>query len=124
MVFWNLVFERKSNEKSDANQGSWILGGGWNNDLWGGELPMASWVDDITPSNPVSHNQMNFGCFDSFHNSVFISLIYIILQVWLSRMDGHMGLANSVALKLAGITTSSEDPNGGKIVRFTSGGII
>ncbi|PQQ19672.1 uncharacterized protein Pyn_22603 [Prunus yedoensis var. nudiflora] len=77
----------------NANQGSWILGGGWNNDLWGGELPMASWVDDITPYNPV----------------------------WLSRMDGHMGLANSVALKLAGITTSSEDPSGGTIVRFTSG---
>ncbi|CAL2237567.1 unnamed protein product [Prunus armeniaca] len=77
----------------NTNQGSWILGGGWNNDLWGGELPMASWVDDITPYNPV----------------------------WLSRMDGHMGLANSVALKLAGITTSSEDPNGGTIVRFTSG---
>ncbi|ONI20834.1 hypothetical protein PRUPE_2G036100 [Prunus persica] len=77
----------------NANKGSWILGGGWNNDLWGGELPMASWVDDITPYNPV----------------------------WLSRMDGHMGLANSVALKLAGITTSSEDPNGGTIVRFTSG---
>lgn len=33
--------------------GSWLLGGGWNNDLWGGELPMASWIDDITPHNPV-----------------------------------------------------------------------
>lgn len=33
--------------------GSWILGGGWNNDLWGGELPLASWIDDITGHNPV-----------------------------------------------------------------------
>lgn len=37
---------------------SWLLGGGWNNDLWGGELPMASWINDVTPENPVS---MNFG---------------------------------------------------------------
>jgi predicted amidohydrolase YtcJ len=39
-------------------------------------------------------------------------------------MDGHMSLANSVALKLAGITKSSEDPNGGTIMKTTSGGII
>lgn len=51
-------------------------------------------------------------------------MVYIHLQVWLSRMDGHMGFANSVALKLAGITSSSEDPNGGTIVRTTSGGTI
>ncbi|XP_070680539.1 protein LONG AFTER FAR-RED 3 isoform X2 [Malus domestica] len=77
----------------NAKQGSWILGGGWNNDFWGGELPAASWIDDITPYNPV----------------------------WLSRMDGHMGLANSVALKLAGITNSSEAPIGGTIMKTTSG---
>jgi predicted amidohydrolase YtcJ len=38
---------------SDVKQGSWVLGGGWNNDLWGGELPMASWLDDFTADNPV-----------------------------------------------------------------------
>lgn len=37
----------------DLKHGSWIFGGGWNNDLWGGELPMASWIDDITYHNPV-----------------------------------------------------------------------
>lgn len=37
----------------DAKKGSWILGGGWNNDLWGGKLPMASWIDDVTSDNPV-----------------------------------------------------------------------
>ncbi|XP_030488961.2 protein LONG AFTER FAR-RED 3 [Cannabis sativa] len=73
--------------------GSWILGGGWNNDLWGGDLPTASWIDDITPNNPV----------------------------WLPRTDGHMGLANSVALKLAGINNSSKDPDGGTIMRTASG---
>uniref|UniRef100_A0A803P2A0 Amidohydrolase 3 domain-containing protein n=1 Tax=Cannabis sativa TaxID=3483 RepID=A0A803P2A0_CANSA len=73
--------------------GSWILGGGWNNDLWGGDLPTASWIDDITPNNPV----------------------------WLPRTDGHMGLANSVALKLAGINNLSKDPDGGTIMRTASG---
>ncbi|KDO53579.1 hypothetical protein CISIN_1g008063mg [Citrus sinensis] len=77
----------------NSKKGSWILGGGWNNDLWGGDLPMASWIDDITPHNPV----------------------------WLSRMDGHMGLANSVALQLVGITNLSEDPNGGTIMKTSSG---
>ncbi|XAR63532.1 hypothetical protein NMG60_11023496 [Bertholletia excelsa] len=73
--------------------GSWVLGGGWNNDLWGGELPMASWIDDITAHNPV----------------------------WLSRKDGHMGLANSLALKTAGISNETKDPNGGTIMRTSTG---
>ncbi|KAL2326368.1 hypothetical protein Fmac_025426 [Flemingia macrophylla] len=76
-----------------TKQGSWILGGGWNNDLWGGDLPAASWIDDVTPNNPV----------------------------WLSRLDGHMGLANTVALTLAGITNLTDDPQGGTIMRTDQG---
>ncbi|XP_020233457.1 protein LONG AFTER FAR-RED 3 isoform X1 [Cajanus cajan] len=76
-----------------TKQDSWILGGGWNNDLWGGDLPAASWIDDVTPNNPV----------------------------WLSRVDGHMGLANSVALMLAGITNLTDDPQGGTIMRTDQG---
>ncbi|XP_010557861.1 PREDICTED: uncharacterized protein LOC104826726 [Tarenaya hassleriana] len=75
-----------------AKHGSWILGGGWNNDFWGGELPSATWIDDISPHNPV----------------------------WLIRMDGHMALANSVTLKIAGITNLTEDPLGGTIMRTSS----
>ncbi|XP_073139159.1 protein LONG AFTER FAR-RED 3 isoform X2 [Henckelia pumila] len=78
---------------SNMHRGSWLLGGGWNNDLWGGELPMASWIDDITPHNPV----------------------------WLTRMDGHMGLANSLALKIAGISNSTSDPDGGAVIRKNFG---
>ncbi|XP_022883530.1 uncharacterized protein LOC111400348 [Olea europaea var. sylvestris] len=87
--FVNKVKEALSNMR----QGSWLLGGGWNNDLWGGELPMASWIDDISPYNPV----------------------------WLTRMDGHMGLANSMALKIAGISKSTEDPGGGAVMRNGGG---
>ncbi|KAG6783319.1 hypothetical protein POTOM_012765 [Populus tomentosa] len=87
-------FVRRVKEAAgNVKQGSWVLGGGWNNDLWGGELPMASWLDDFTADNPV----------------------------WLTRMDGHMGLANSLALKLAGINNSSNDPNGGTIAKSTHG---
>lgn len=87
-------FVRKVKEAvRNKKQGFWVLGGGWNNDFWGGDLPSASWIDDITTKNPV----------------------------WLSRMDGHMGLANSVALKMAGITNYTDDPNGGTIVKTTDG---
>ena len=40
------------------------------------------------------------------------------------RMDGHMGLANSVALKLSGISNLTKDPEGGTIVRTVDGGNI
>ncbi|KAG5565120.1 hypothetical protein RHGRI_001120 [Rhododendron griersonianum] len=87
-------FNSKSeDETEDLKHGSWLLGGGWNNDLWGGEFPMASWIDDVTPHNPA----------------------------WLSRMDGHMGLANSMALKIAAITNNTGDPEGGGVVRTTDG---
>lgn len=56
-----LMLEQKS---SDGQEGSWILGGGWNNNLWGGELPVASWIDDITPYNPVSDDFLDSGIWD------------------------------------------------------------
>ncbi|KAL8143308.1 hypothetical protein V2J09_016340 [Rumex salicifolius] len=77
----------------NKSKGSWILGGGWSNDMWGGELPKASWIDDFTHQNPV----------------------------WLYRVDGHMGLANSMALQMAGITRDTKDPDGGSIVRASNG---
>ncbi|KAG6506020.1 hypothetical protein ZIOFF_031335 [Zingiber officinale] len=73
--------------------GEWILGGQWNNDNWGGDLPLSSWIDSITPDNPV----------------------------WLSRTDGHMGLANSLALKIAGISNRTSDPVGGTIMKNLDG---
>ncbi|XP_048134393.1 protein LONG AFTER FAR-RED 3 isoform X4 [Rhodamnia argentea] len=87
--FVRTIEEAARNSKS----GSWILGGGWNNDLWGGELPVASWIDEVTPANPV----------------------------WVTRMDGHMGLANSVALEVAGVSKLSKDPKGGTIARTADG---
>jgi len=46
------------------------LGGGWNNDLWGGDLPAASWINDVTPNNPVSPLLMFF----AFRKSSFAAI--------------------------------------------------
>ena len=73
--------------------GEWILGGTWDHEAWGGELPTRDWIDDLTPDNPV----------------------------WVQRLDGHMALANSLALSLAGVDADSPDVKGGEIVRDADG---
>lgn len=71
----------------------WILEGNWDHTLWGGELPKKEWIDELTPDNPVV---------------VF-------------RLDWHMVLANSAALKYAGIDKNTPDVEGGTIVRDENG---
>lgn len=73
--------------------GSWILGGDWDHENWGGELPRRDWLDAVTPDNPV----------------------------WITRLDGHMALANGAALSAAGIDRHSQSPEGGQIVRDEAG---
>jgi hypothetical protein len=73
--------------------GAWILNGMWDHTHWGGELPDRAWIDASTPNNPV----------------------------WLQRVDGHMALANSAALRAAGITRDTKDVAGGTIVRDATG---
>ncbi|KAI5067200.1 hypothetical protein GOP47_0017728 [Adiantum capillus-veneris] len=75
--------------------GHWLLGGGWNNEKWGGELPSVSWIDSFTEEVPV----------------------------WIYRMDGHMGLANSRALQLSGIPENIADPEGGSFIRSKDGSL-
>jgi hypothetical protein len=78
---------------SSLPSGSWILGGDWDHHSFGGELPSKDWIDDITPNNPV----------------------------WVNRMDGHMSLANSCALRIAGITRFTDQVPGGTIVHDSKG---
>ncbi|HET9463978.1 MAG TPA: amidohydrolase family protein, partial [Gemmatimonadales bacterium] len=74
--------------------GEWILGGTWDHESWPGTpLPERSWIDSVTPNNPV----------------------------FVDRLDGHMALANSAALKQAGITRSTREIPGGAIVRRADG---
>jgi predicted amidohydrolase YtcJ len=76
-------------------KGKWILGGDWDHERWpGSPLPRKEWIDSVTPDNPV----------------------------FVSRLDGHMGVANSVALRLARITRASRAPQGGEIVRDSATG--
>jgi hypothetical protein len=74
--------------------GKWITGGEWDHEKWpGAPLPTKQMIDAVTPNNPV----------------------------FVSRTDGHMGLANSLALKLAGITKDTTNVHGGFIVRDDKG---
>ena len=78
---------------ANAAPGEWITDGAWDHTNWGGELPRRDWIDAVTPDNPV----------------------------WVSRLDGHMALANSLALKQAGVDADTPDVAGGEIVRDGEG---
>lgn len=73
--------------------GTWITGGDWDHEQWGGALPERSWIDSVTPEHPV----------------------------WVNRLDGHMALANSLALRLAGVNRATREVAGGAIVRAGGG---
>lgn len=73
----------------------WVLGRGWNQELWPEKrFPTAAELDAVTGNRPV----------------------------WLERVDGHAGWANSRAMEIAGVTAASQDPAGGKIERIMPGG--
>jgi predicted amidohydrolase YtcJ len=73
--------------------GTWITNGDWDHERWGGELPRRDWIDSVTAEHPV----------------------------WINRLDGHMSLANSAALRAAGVTAATADVEGGEIVRDAAG---
>ncbi len=75
-------------------KGRWIQGGNWDHERWQPAiLPTRQLIDGVTPNNPV----------------------------FINRLDGHMSLANSLALKLAGIDRNTKDVPGGVIVRDSNG---
>lgn len=70
--------------------GKWITGGYWDHEKWEvKDLPSKEMIDEVVSDQPV----------------------------FVERLDGHMGVANSYALKLAGITKETENPDGGLIVK-------
>lgn len=75
---------------AERKPGEWIIGGDWDHERWPGTpLPTRAWIDSVTPNNPV----------------------------FVNRLDGHMAVANSAALRAAGITKATKDIAGGEIVR-------
>jgi len=74
----------------ELGKGAWVLNGEWDHQRFNPPvLPTKEWIDAATPDNPV----------------------------FVNRLDGHMALANSVALRLAGIDRTTPTPPGGEIVR-------
>jgi predicted amidohydrolase YtcJ len=77
-----------------AEPGEWIVGEGWDETLWPVKALPSRWdVDEVSSGHPV----------------------------YVERVDGHIGLANTRALQLASITVATRDPDGGKIDRDESG---
>lgn len=75
-------------------KGRWIQNGNWDHENWTpANLPTAAMIDAVTPDNPV----------------------------FINRLDGHMSLANSLAMKLAKVDKNTKDVAGGEIVRDKDG---
>ena len=73
---------------------AWLRGRGWNQEIWKlGRFPTAAELDAVVADRPM----------------------------WLERVDGHAAWANTRAMQLAGITKSTPDPAGGKIMRDAQG---
>jgi hypothetical protein len=84
---------RIRNFAKTVKPGEWILEGNWDHQNWGGELPTRGWIDQYTPDNPV----------------------------FIGRSDGHMALANTAALKAAGVDRNVKEIGGGSIERSAGG---
>lgn len=79
---------------SHVPPGTWIVGRGWDNESWADKrLPHHAALSRAVPDHPV----------------------------WISRVDGHAGLANAKAMELAGVTAATQSPAGGEVVRGENG---
>lgn len=88
------ALERVAERARVMPKGSWLLGRGWNQNVWpGGAFPTAADLDRVAPEHPV----------------------------FLTAKSGHAAWVNSLALRLAGISASTPDPAGGSIVRDARG---
>ena len=73
--------------------GQWLIGRGWNKNLWGNDFPTKEMLDKISPRNPA----------------LFFA------------KDGHTIWVNSLAIKAASVDEHTPDPEGGRIKRDSSG---
>ena len=86
------VVTRVQQRAASAASGEWILGRGWDQNRWAGkQFPTSA------PLDAIDH------------------------PVWLRRVDGHAGWANQAAMRAAGITASTRDPEGGRVLRDATG---
>jgi len=86
--------DRASRASTNDPGSDWIIGRGWDQNRWPSkQFPTKEPLDAAISGHPV----------------------------WLKRVDGHAGLANSAALRAAGVTRDTHDPDGGRIVRDANG---
>jgi len=82
------MLQRIQAKAQQSSAGHWLTGGGWDHTLWANQaLPTRQDLDKVTGNHPAI----------------------------LERIDGHIAIANSAALKAAGITNSTKSPQGGAI---------
>jgi predicted amidohydrolase YtcJ len=88
------VIARVRERAAQTPAGEWVVGRGWDQNDWPTKaFPTSAPLDAAVSTHPV----------------------------WLTRIDGHAGLANSAAMKLAGVTAATKDPAGGRIERDAQG---
>ncbi len=88
------VVRRVAERSRTAKRGEWIVGRGWDQNLWADkQFPDHTELSRAVPDHPVA----------------------------LERVDGHATLANAAAMRLAGISSRTTDPSGGKVIRDASG---
>ena len=88
------VLARVKERAATTPKGDWIIGRGWDQNDWPvKEFPTAAQIDAAVPDHPV----------------------------FLRRIDGHAAVANTAALRAAGVTAASKDPEGGRIIRDAAG---
>ena len=91
---YDQVVERVRERARSVSSGEWILGRGWDQNDWPAqEWPSHGALSAVSPDHPV----------------------------YLTRIDGHAGLANARAMAIAGVTRATPDPAGGRILRDASG---
>ncbi len=91
---YNEIVNRVATRVNGAAAGKWIVGRGWDQNKWGNTaFPTHEALSRVSPNNPVV----------------------------LERIDGHALLVNAAAMKLAGVTTATKDPAGGRIERAANG---
>lgn len=87
------ALDRTVAKAAQTPRGQWVTGHGWNQNEWGGQFPTAADLDRVVPDHPV----------------------------FLRAKSGHAAWANSLALRLAGVTAATANPPGGEILRDGAG---
>src|SRR5581483_6937840 len=87
------VRSRLADRIKQEQPGAWVVGRGWDHTLWGNAWPSRHDLDSVSPNNPV----------------------------FVTRVDGHVSLANTKALEVAGIVNTTANPQGGEIERDSQG---